>query len=352
MSHDGGVNSTNKTLNDATEADNFAKILFRGMIWWFNSHKLNVALINRIEFRDSKVFTMIVESFTRSSKLKLFLTTRFIGEIKHTWKEFGEALGDEEEDGFVELSISEANLSKVAKAISEAELTERSYISAYSAAGIIKQDPSRVFMASALVLHSLTLEHLPLRQRRLPMIIFNEDFEKEIDEFLASIARLSREIIEDPVWVSFIKAQDIESDETDLIDGRLFRVIIKAMVDNTLNGIVPEALKDDWIVLCDLVKDLSGQELSFQGGASAKISNLVAVDDEPETSSFTVLPFSNAVFDNHLECIHVKTDASLPVILGSMKVYRETTHWHNYKKPLISKVKVAEKVSKWRYVNI
>jgi hypothetical protein len=82
MAHDGakkvGQESTEKSKND----DELAKVLLRGMIWWFNTHKLNVALINFVEFRDAKVFTMIVESFTTRSKLRLAMTAKFIEEIR------------------------------------------------------------------------------------------------------------------------------------------------------------------------------------------------------------------------------------------------------------------------------
>lgn len=54
MAHDGAL-STTSTAATESAAEQRSKILLRNNIWWFNSHRLNVALINRIEFRDSKV---------------------------------------------------------------------------------------------------------------------------------------------------------------------------------------------------------------------------------------------------------------------------------------------------------
>jgi hypothetical protein len=71
-------------------------------------------------------------------------------------------------------------------------------------------------------------------------------------------------------------------------------------------------------------------------------------DFDVDSEELAVLPFTNAVFDKHLECIHVKTDSSLSARLGAMKIYRETSHWHNHNKPLNPKVLPAQKVSKWR----
>jgi hypothetical protein len=49
-----------------------------------------------------------------------------------------------------------------------------------------------------------------------------------------------------------------------------------------------------------------------------------------------------------LECIHVTADTSVAYRLGSMKLYRETSHWHNHRKPLNPKQAPVQKVSKWR----
>lgn len=54
MAHDGAAPATGKIRIKAA-LDEKAKGTLRGNIWWFNIHKLNIALINRIEFRDSKV---------------------------------------------------------------------------------------------------------------------------------------------------------------------------------------------------------------------------------------------------------------------------------------------------------
>jgi hypothetical protein len=74
-------------------------------------------------------------------------------------------------------------------------------------------------------------------------------------------------------------------------------------------------------------------------------------DFNKKLEELAALPFTNTVFDKHLECIHIKTDSSLPVKFGTMKIYPETSHWHNHRKPLNSKLLPAQKVPKWRYVN-
>lgn len=54
MAHDGSLPTEGKAVVE-TAADRRAKILLRGMILWFNTHQLNVALINQNDIRDTKV---------------------------------------------------------------------------------------------------------------------------------------------------------------------------------------------------------------------------------------------------------------------------------------------------------
>jgi hypothetical protein len=54
MIHDGALPMVGKAEEEHA-LDRRAKVLLRGIIWWFNTNKLNVSLLNRIEFRDSKV---------------------------------------------------------------------------------------------------------------------------------------------------------------------------------------------------------------------------------------------------------------------------------------------------------
>lgn len=350
MGHD-GVSTALKSTADITEDDEqYAKILLRGMIWYFNTHKLNVALINRIEFRDSKIFTMIVESFTPLSKLKLAMTARFVHEIKYTRK----LLEDSQRTSQPKIAteLKGPHVKEVMEAFSEEDVVPESYyLAAYGVSRILKHKDFDVFLPSAFILHNVLLKQLPLSQRRLPLVTFDDEFEEQIETFLRKISDISRCWMDDSEWQEFAQVEEIESDIIDLIDGRLFRVVIQAMCDNSFNGQLPKAARQDWEILRRVVAKLAGDNLSLAGSIEPESSGTTATESDFESVSedLAVLPFSNSVFDKHLACIHVETDASLPARLGVMKIYRETTHWHNHRKPLNPKLAPAQKVSKWRY---
>jgi hypothetical protein len=360
MTHDGSqraitsgpvTNPADAETQSVDDEDQRTKILLRGMIWIFNTHNLNVALINRIEFRDSKVFTMIVVSFTPPSKLKFMMTTKFVHEIEDTKKSLEESRQAAASD--VDAKFGDKDLEDVSEAFSEEDLDESYCLVTYGVSKILKQQECDVFLASAFILHSVIIKHTRLAQRRLPLVTFDADFEEQIDLFLAAVSEIVRNAVDNNKWNELMASEEFDCDSIDLVDGRLFRAVIQALCDNSLHGVIPRAAQPDWALLSGLVVQLADEELSLAGSIEPAFSKSTAkkADFEDKVEELAVLPFTNSVFDKHLACIHVKTDSSLPVRFGAMKLYRETTHWHNHRKPLNPKLPPAQKVSKWRYVN-
>ncbi|KAF4635469.1 hypothetical protein G7Y89_g2618 [Cudoniella acicularis] len=343
MVHDGSSRAAKATLDSPDEK--LAKILLRGMIWYWNSHRLNVALINQIEFRDSKVFTMIVESFTTSSKAKLLMTTKFINEIKETRTLLQKCYQNDEPE-------FEVDVEDLAESPSSDRNCESYYLSAFAVSTILEDEDSDTFLPSAFILHKIILTHMSISERRLPLITFDSDFEEKIDDFLSKISDIFRNTMTDAKWIDFMKKKGAADDTIDLIDGRMFRATIKALCDKSIEGqgALPLAAQKDWAYLRGMVMHLAEEELSLKGSDKPESSKTTATqrDFEPVSEDLAVLPFSHPVFDKHLECIHVTADTSVPARLGAMKLFRETTHWHNHRKPLNPKVPVAQKVSKWR----
>jgi hypothetical protein len=348
MTHDGAAKTSTR---DPVPGDEKAKTLLRGMVWWFNVNKLNVALINRTEFRDSKIFTMIVESFTLPSRLLLPITKRFVPHIIQTRLELIEL--QQEESDEAEVPTSDLNLEELSTSLDEAESSESFYLSAYVISDMLKQQSCKVFMASAFLLHRIVLRRVPLSQRRLPLITFDDDFEDSITKFLAIFSGASRSVLKDEEWAELRESRGIACDTMDLVDGRVFRAVIQALSNGSVQDAIPQAGQNDWEVLSRLVKKLANEDLSLEGSDDIKSSETTATKEDFETGSVdsAVMPFSNPIFDKHLECIHVTTDSSLSTRMGRMKIYRETSHWHNHRRPLNPKQAPAQKVSKWRYVS-
>ncbi|PQE07733.1 DEAD DEAH box helicase protein [Rutstroemia sp. NJR-2017a BVV2] len=333
MAHDGTA-TTNKLV----------KVVLRGMIWFFNTHKLNVALINRIEFRDTKVFTMVVESL--APLLKDILTNAdFAEQLEQARDRLTENL-DSHGQTTVSL-VEELPVDELVNAATNEQLNERSLLAAYATSRILEQDTTDPFIASAFILHTVALNRIPLSERRFPLALFDEDFENKITNFLASFARISTAVLESSEWHNLLTTYEIESNAIDIVDGRLLRMIMKSLCEESGNAF-PEMMQHDWSLLRNLTRELSSCDLSLEESNDVKASKIPTEDRNAENQSdeLTVLPFTSEVFDKHLQCIHIKTDTSLRTNMASMKLYRETTHWHKHKKPSITKAAPAPKYTR------
>lgn len=224
--------------------------------------------------------------------------------------------------------------------------TESEQLLACTIASLLDTDDSSSLLKSALVLHSRLLQHIPISQRRLSAVVFDEKMEFKIKTFLDGYAKTAAAILHSREWVETMRDHNITSDLVDCIDGRLFRATIQAILSGNVQDVIPQAIKADWEKATATIGLLSDQVLSL---TPTKIETVDSSTKSVTESSegIAVMPFSNPIFDKHLECIHVTTEAALPSRTAAMKIYRETTHWHNHRKPLNPKQQPEVKVSKW-----
>ena len=144
MIHDGAAKTNTRNL---VTGDRMSQTLLRGMIWWFNSHNLNVALINRAEFRDSKVFTMVVESVAMETELQIALAEQLTSEIDDTRL----ALTDlhEEKNKEAMLTVEDLNFEELSSSLDEKETSESFYLAVYVICDMLKRRKSDLFLATA-----------------------------------------------------------------------------------------------------------------------------------------------------------------------------------------------------------
>lgn len=293
--HDGASKPGQDSTEETQTRDILAKTLLRGMIWHFNTHKLNVAILNRIEFRDSKVFTMIVESFTSPSKIRFTMAAEFGKEIIEARKLLAEtqAENDKEPKECIE-TVARVNLEELANPTVEEGTSESSYLATYAVSKILGQGDCNVFVASAFLLHTIISKHVPLSKRTLPLIRFDADFEKIIDDFLARFSVISRQIMDSSEWNDIMEAGEIESDTVDLVDGRLFRAVIRHARDTSSEGVLYQELQEDWIMISKLVKRFSNEDLSLVGSNEYTSVEVSGAKSGVEVSEdLAVLPFSS-----------------------------------------------------------
>ena len=225
-------------------------------------------------------------------------------------------------------------------------------VGAVGASVILQQTQEYNFLASAYMLHLVILKRLSLEQRRFPLIRFEDEFDQKIDNFLELFSEVVTEIADNDAFVNVMEKLGVKSDLIDMIDGRLFRTTVQALLTGPLKGGPPPSLSEDWSTVFDLVLSLSGKSLIGKAPKDRKIKDADAENNgkEVEATNSTVLSLTEPVFDKHLSAIHVDVDTSLSAKLSAMKLYRESSYWQTHK-PIVPKKHVPiekEKVSKWK----
>ncbi|KAG9243714.1 hypothetical protein BJ878DRAFT_509403 [Calycina marina] len=354
MAHDGAAKMGQESSDETSEDDNTSKIILRGMIWWFNNHKQNVVLINSIEFRDSKVFTMIVEGFTLRNKLFLSMARNFEKEMATCRENLEKSVNVDEDFPLPNDMATWAG--KLLDVTDEENVSESSYVSLMAIIVMLKDidtDEHDTSLMSVLLLHNIATRFLPLSQRRFPLIRFDDDSEQLIERVQTHFSFVAQRIMENKAWNSELEEAEVKCDIVDLVDGRLLRVIIQAIGHEAFVEGLPIAVQKEWVSHRNIIRSLTKKDLTMTGSWEPGITSISesSIVSETVPHSLAVLPFSSDIFDKHLECIHLDTDTSVASRLGALKLYRETTHWHNIGKKLNTKLLSSEPApvyTKWR----
>lgn len=324
MMHDGATASERKgrfMVEGESHGAPKSRLALREMILNFIERGYNVALVNGLEWRDTKVMTMVLEKLRRSDPTKVRPATQL------------------SERPRAEIDIS-AEMSKLEGL--DSKLTERQRLAVVVLAKLLQDPKSQlskedaVKLSSAFLLHQAFLAHLPLSARRLALADGVDDAPK----FLRALCPIVEGILESEEWHDQSFKSDV-CDVNDFVDGRLFLHVVAGKT--TAEGKVLETYK----ALASALSTVSGtktQDAIAQANGHAPANGTYA--GEGKGKSLAVLPFSSPVFDKHLKSVKLQVDpkaGSAPSAV-SHKVYQELTHWHNSKKPLVPKA-AREEVS-------
>ena len=123
-------------------------------------------------------------------------------------------------------------------------------------------------------------------------MLFDDDFQEEIDEFLADFSFIARSILDNPKWLIKTEAEELVSDSIDLVDGRLFRAVIQSLYQDSFSDI-PEEFRHDWDIVSNIIKKLSGLDLSLTGSHKSTSINENESDKQSGAGALGVLAFSS-----------------------------------------------------------
>ncbi|ORX92235.1 DEAD/DEAH box helicase-like protein [Clohesyomyces aquaticus] len=329
MCHDGASSSALRKRNilakhlnalededhEALENELRTKTTFRLLISWFVERGYNAALVNGLEWLDTKIITTVLENIRRGQR--------------HEWPE-SQRFSEVSDRDKGKMTYDQAALAQI-KSPTDQPFTERELLTILTLSQFAVRNGTLHEYGSALLGHAALLSELPIAERRLRHITLPDSARG----FLLKFTELSRSIMNSQAWSTDMSDRSALCDVADLVDGRLFAACLKDGQSGS---------NTRYQALLEGLGRLCGTDINSVA-SNGKVSG--ESDDEPPSptseenkKAYAVLPFSNSVFDTHLSPVHLAIDKSGEISSAtSAHIFREVSHWHNSNRPIDSKAR-------------
>ncbi|KAK5112755.1 hypothetical protein LTR62_003853 [Meristemomyces frigidus] len=318
MMHDGAYPVEQKTkkspLLTAEAAPKSQRVALRRMILQFIGRGYNIALMNGLEWRDTKVMTIVLEARHRATAIGSTF------QLSHA-----ELVGSRPEAVDATDDIQK---------LEDVELSSRELLAVLVVSRILQSPPTGVDasllakLCCLYLLHVALLSDVPLSKRRLASTSGAEGAQ----QLLRAAAAISTALL---AGTGGVVSKGRVNDIVDCVDGRLFLHLsdaagapsgkAQATLDKLLKGVERLARKP---------LDLDEKTTPRKSGTNGTHASQKRSKDD-----LAVLPFSNSVFDPHLEPVRLHIDDTVAgqQTAQNHRIFQELTHWHNAKKPIIVK---------------
>ena len=356
MCHDGAFNNSTQTLstsdhrmNGSAPRDEFEtsrKARFRGMILLLLSWGYNIALINGLEWHDTKVMTEVVEGH----RLQKYLTPLITGHTSVPTESpssspIGGKLGSDHVQTLQSLQRLIQNRETPRENGDSQEMhpekwTQRRYIITIAMDMMLAKKATRPKLIAAFLGHAALLEVMPLASRRLGYAVADAKSTSEIQHFVDESASIICSMLQDTGFYRTLKSI-ASCDLSDLLDGRLFSSVLACPEQPAASKGQIKAIFGEYAMALD---HLSGTRIELLKSTKAATQSTEPQSIEDQRLGSTILPFSNHVFDKHLAPIKLTTSSRKRESPEAGRIFQEVSHWHNARRPLS---KVAPPMTPW-----
>ncbi|KAF2669184.1 P-loop containing nucleoside triphosphate hydrolase protein [Microthyrium microscopicum] len=323
MAHDGALNAKAVIDTDANpklqEHHVESQTILRKTIHHLLCVGINTALLNDLEFRDTKIMARVVEANKRSDEIddeprhnsSNLMTTI---ELPDDLEEFNEAL--------IELS----------KKLSPREVLIIMALVCMVKTGALKKTPDNVTRIKATILHLTLVKHLKLEDRA----VRQAKHDLEDNKFLSLLAEAALDVLKSDGWTTTMGVSTLEEfDLADCIDGR---VLLATITNFTVSKLAfDDSIKEDFAALLAAFQEACGIEITVDIKSSGMANGGISQKPHASLAKVSVLPFDNPVFDKHLKDIHIKVKKADTADKNSTRIFQELSHWHNHKRLLAPK---------------
>ncbi|KAH0592361.1 hypothetical protein MHUMG1_09862 [Metarhizium humberi] len=285
-----------------------SRVWLRVMIAWFLTNQYNVALINEVQFLDSKILTTILEHAELKKLPEATFQPPEAANLPYP--------------PFAHLQAVEG-----LNDFSGADLVTLLALQSSLTASQISKDN-----AALMLLHTAALFVLPLGHRYLPMFSSPDGYKRTVSSFTQS----ALSVVSSSAYISQLEASDISCNLVDLVDGRLLATI---MADHDFRSVLltENNIKRKFDSLCAALTRICGVSISI------KVQSLVPTKREmpalaTPSSDGAILSFKNTVLERHLDPLRLKPDDE-PVALtpGQTQIFKELSYWRRQAKAPVSR---------------
>lgn len=325
-----GPNEEEQAEIDAKETSR--KVAFRTMICWLISESYNVALINGLEWADTKVMSMVVEggrkakfSFDYEETVTGLSNLNGHGDIAFLEQAMVRLDLKGERNAVPGMHKCQCKSSQVAD--NNRTFTEREILIVVTLAQMLEDDPTVKDLATHFLAHTVLITSLPLSNRRQPTQRSNSGDGSRLQAFMAKFSKSSNPLISSGAWSEAMEAKKVPCDVSDLIDGRL----LEAVTMSESKGRFPPELSPAFEELARSLCTLSGIHLRLP----TRLQNATPhTNNDSALDALAILPFTNVVFDKHLASINLRVSPLKSSDRQSGRIFQEVSHWHNAKRRL------------------
>ncbi|RHZ84433.1 hypothetical protein Glove_81g49 [Diversispora epigaea] len=292
-----------------------ASIVWKGLIFVTLHNDLSVALIQGVEFKDSHVKAF---AFDRGSTVDLTSLSKR-DDIKSLCMNIIEELNKNNDDEKFEYLLSDKD-----KELLNSEENQKIWLPGgkrialiiISLIGLLRNNSKYWFLAKIFLLHIYLLDNIKLKSRTLPSISSGPKNIgiKFLDNFFTYCSHVLCNDILNKTLKNF---EDLENNLADLLDTRLFAVLIKLKKDGELDfDNLPISLKQEFDDAWNLLTTLCNNNNSNISYEPSQLPTLEFDTSLSYDSNLSLLPVNPKFFSNYLE------DLELESVNDESKIYK------------------------------
>ncbi|KAF2753311.1 P-loop containing nucleoside triphosphate hydrolase protein [Pseudovirgaria hyperparasitica] len=316
--------------HDGADAPTSSAYIMRSMIMRLTQNGYNIALVNGLEFRDTKVMAMVVEGRANDNVNDIAYNSDREPAPKNNGTE-------------VDPTTLTRLLGPLSATEEESPVSQRRLLTLAIISHMVQNDAvgKQADLISATVLHTVLLENLRLQDRQTKSVKPT----KEAEDFLAVFCSHAVTLLGSSGWKSWVSETSPKADIADLFDGRIFNEATELFKNASSKVDVGSTIETCYRTFCKKLNRIQLLEVSTAGKGSGAVAPQRARKDHGAIAG--VLPFYNAVFDPHLKPVSIVADTAQSEASPSVsdRIFKELSHWHNSKVPMNVKL-VAEQTER------